>query len=454
MRLIVSCAHNGSVKEIVCNAGTDTSVQTAPQPLSVKSHLKEGANATVCQMYTFGDKVIMARSNGSVELYKITKQAHEAKPVEPVEQTENPTGPAPLPEPEYDVSQFEMLSSLSNLLNDARLEKVFQKSTKRTKIYDTFVSLAPVPQSTNEFLLACKSGLIYIISVKKNTIKELAKHEVKAPLDFAQVYDNTKTGSLVFAYGGEENLVKLATLNKSFSELTQIWEAKNVANDRLDMRVPVWPTALRFLDPMESTKTSADSDKLNYQFVVITHWSHLGIYNTNHGRKPQEYIDLFPKREPLAHLSMCGSTADDITPAGNLRSSDLKNFTFVTADLKKDIFRFNNKGRLLNKYGKGDIVGSASFIQTVDSKYLLAGGLDRYCRVYDLESSRRIAKVYVTGKVDCISMLDDDEIVIPQPESKAKQALKKKKHQIENETEKDVEELWDHLEGSNKRAKK
>lgn len=453
MRLIVGCAHNGSIKEIVCNAGTDTSVQTAPQPLSVKSHLKEGAQATVCQMYTFDDKVVMARANGSVQLYKITKQAHQKKNVEPVENTNEANTSTPVPEPEFDVSQFEELSSLTNLLDDSRLEKVFQKSTKRTKIYDTFVSLSPVAGSTHDLLLACKSGLIYIISVEKDTIKQLSKHEVKAPLDFAQVYDNTKTESVVFAYGGEENLVKLAKLSKDYSELSQIWEAKNVANDRLDMRVPVWPTALRFLNPAKSTDKT-DSNKLNYQFVVVTHWSHLGIYNTQHGRKPQQYIDLLPKREPLAHLTMCGS-AEDITPAGNLGSDNISNFTFVTADLKKDILRFNSKGRLLNKYGKGDIVGSASFIQAVDGKYLLAGGLDRYCRVYDLESSRRIAKVYVTGKVNCISMLDDNEIVIPRPESQTKQAQKKKKkHQIENETEQDVEELWDHLEGSNKKAKK
>jgi len=456
MRLLVSCTHNGSLKEIVCNQDTDTSVQTARQPFSVKAHMVEDANAKISQLLSVGGSLVVARDNGSVELYDCTRVPHtvdsdDVTTDDITATTDKEEAPVVL-KPMFDITEFELLSTVSDLLNDTRLENASKKSSMRTKIYDTFVSMHQLPNNKNVLLLASKSGLVHIISIKKNTLKLIKTHEIIAPLDFAQIYDNTNSKSVVFAYGGEENLVKLVKLSANFKELTKIWEAKNVANDRLDMRIPVWPTALKFLNPQDSNKI--ESDKLNYQFVVVTHWSHLAVYQTQHGRKPLEYIDLLLKRDPLACLEMVGNEKL-MTAAGNLKSSDVNDFSFVTTDLKKNVMRFNNKGRLITKFGKDDIVGSAFFVITVKGKYLLQGGLDRYVRVFDLESARRIAKVYVTGKCNNVLMLDDDEVEIPQPPGKGKRA-QKKRHQPENETEQDVEELWGHLEenGSRKKTKK
>lgn len=445
MRLLVSCAHNGSLKEIVCNQGTDTAVQTALQPFHNKSHAVQGAHCNIAQMYNLkSDKLLVARVNGVVELYDCAR----ARVAATLEQSEES-----LVQPEFDINEFKMMSSITGLLDDSRLEHVFKKSTKRTKIYDTFVSLNRMPGKSDVFLVATKSGLIHIVQLHNDSIEKLFTHEVTAPLDFAQVYDNVNKGkeNVVFAYGGEENLVKLVQLtNSDFSELKQIWEAKNVANDRLDMRVPVWPTALKFLNPEASSKI--DSDKLNFQFVTISHWSHLSVYKTQHGRRPISQIDLLPKREPLAQLQIIASE-DIMTPAGNVKSQNIDSFSFVTTDLKKDILKFNNKGRLIGKFGRGDVMGSSTFIQIVKGKYLLQGGLDRYVRVYDLESTRIIAKIYVTGKVNNVIMIDEDEIVIPQAVDKKKVKEDKKRQRIENETEQDVEELWDDLENRNKKTK-
>lgn len=451
MRLLVSCSHNGSVKEIVCNKGTDTSIQTALQPFSVRTNLISGGSSsgTVSQMLAVSGKLLLcARDSGVVELYSSKQKPIEYEPMEGEQEDLRPR---------FDINEFELLSSVDGLLDDSKLEHISKKSAKRTKIYDTFVSLSSLPQKKNtHFLLGTKSGLIHIIEIangqKLNVVKT---HELKAPMDFVQIYDNeTNDKEVVFAYGGEENLVKLIKLFNNYTDLEKIWEAKNVANDRLDMRVPVWPTALKFLDPIKSG--NIDSDKLNYQFAVVTHWSHLGIYQTQHGRKPLHYIDLLPNREPISNLEMVADNADDLTPAGNLKSSNIDNFTFVATDFKKNVLRFNNKGRLITKFGRDDIVGSPYFIKVINEKYLVQGGVDRYVRVFDLQSARRIAKVYVTGKCSHVVMLNDDEIEIPIPaeeKKKAEQIKKKRQHQPENETEQDVEELWDHLESGSKSKK-
>lgn len=449
MRLLVSCNHNGSVKEIVCNKGTDTSIQTALQPFSIKTNLIGKKNSgTVSQMIAIdGSLLLVARDSGVVELYESKLKSIEYDEMDGEQEDLRPR---------FNINDFNLLGSVDGLLDDSKLEIISKKSAKRTKIYDTFVSLSQLSSKKLCFLLGTKSGLIHIIEIEKNqTLKVTKTHELKAPMDFLQIYDNeSNEKECIFAYGGEENLVKLIKLSNNFTQIEKIWEAKNVANDRLDMRVPVWPTALKFLDPIKSDKI--DSSKLNYQFIVVTHWAHLGIYQTQHGRKPLHYIDLLPNREPLANLEMVADNCDDLTPEGNLKSSDINNFTFVSTDFKKNVLRFNNKGRLITKFGRDDIVGTPYFIKVINEKYLVQGGVDRYVRVFDLQSARRIAKIYVTGKCNNVIMLDDNEIEIPIPaqeKKKAEQIKKRRQHQPENETEQDVEELWDQLESSTKTKK-
>ena len=449
MRLLVSCIDNGSLKEIVCNKGTNTSIQTARQPFSLTTHMKRGASNAIdtLRIFTLGAerRLLLARTNGSIELVKMS------------ESSKSFTDPESSEVYKFDTSSFEVLDSIGGgLLDDSRLETVSKKSSKRSRIRDCFVSLQRLPLGSDSlvYVLVSKSGLLHVIKYieSDDKLEKLSTHELRAPLDFAQVYDNdvhnanpdANNKGFVVAYGGEENLIKLVKLERDFSSLKQIWEAKNVANDRLDLRVPVWPTALKFLDPVPTT---VDTSKLNYQFVVVTHWSHLGIYRTQHGRRPLKYIDLLPKREPLAQLEFVSSAECGKTELGNLKSSDFDKLVFVTTDLKKNVMKFNEKGRLLGKFGKNDITGAASFIKVVSEKYLIQGGLDNYVRVFDVESLRLLCKVYVDSTVNFVEVLDTEEIL-------SEETLKRTREEREEEEE-DPEALWDRLnEGNSGHAKK
>lgn len=308
MRLLVSCVDSGSIKEVLCNIGTDTSVQSALQPFHVAPHLAEGLKAYVDRMWVISeDEAILARNSGVVELVKISKhlKENEALQVDPKGESKNEKSLSD-DLPKFDISEFEITSSVSDLFDDAKLESLSSKSVKRTKLVDGFVTLCPIKKdsSNNTFVAATKSGLLHII--KKGEDKKLIKLAslgLKAPVEFLQLYDleDTDTDKYIFAYGGEENLIKLVEIDSSFQSLKQIWEAKNVKNDRLDMRVPVWPMALRFLEPSPS---KTEKGKLNYQFAAITRWSHLTKYSTQHGRKPFAQIDLLPNREPLSQMEV------------------------------------------------------------------------------------------------------------------------------------------------------
>lgn len=450
MRLLVSCVDSGSIKEVLCNIGTDTSVQSALQPFHVAPHLAEGLKAYVDRMWVISeDEAILARNSGVVELVKISKhlKENEALQVDPKGESKNEKSLSD-DLPKFDISEFEITSSVSDLFDDAKLELLSSKSVKRTKLVDGFVTLCPIKKdsSNNTFVAATKSGLLHII--KKGEDKKLIKLAslgLKAPVEFLQLYDleDTDTDKYIFAYGGEENLIKLVEIDSSFQSLKQIWEAKNVKNDRLDMRVPVWPMALRFLEPSPG---KTEKGKLNYQFAAITRWSHLTKYSTQHGRKPFAQIDLLPNREPLSQMEVFDAKGENVDSSlGNFQSETFNELNVITTDYKKNVFKFDGNGRMLGKVGRDDITGSSTYIHVHDGKYLLQGGLDRYVRIFDIKTNKMLVKVYVGSRINFIVMLDDVEIEMPLSPS-AKAAKEKQKRKV-TELEEDADELWNKLEG-------
>lgn len=451
MRLLVSCQDSGSLKEVVCNLGVNTSIQDAEQPLHLETNLAQNLSNCIDLFHVINDRtIILARNNGNVELVSCELlDKYTSEEIETARSEAEASKDSSKLLTNFQFTKFDVIDTISKLLDSKKLEPLFEKSKKRTKLTDGFVSLSPLPGQNSTFILATKSGYVHIIQIKKNSkLVKLQSHEIKAPLEFAQLYDGpVKGGKFVFAYGGEENLIKLVEMSSNFKKLEQIWEAKNVPNDRIDLRVPVWPMAVRFLKSNE--EATLDKDKLNYQFVAITRWSHLGIYKTQHGRKPLHYIDLLPKREPLTGLSMIGQISD----LQNLLSDNINEFSFVTMDTKKDVLKFNEKGRLIGKFGKGEIVGMSNYIQCVNDKYLIQGGADRYLRVFDLKSTKLLVKIYMGSKINYIKMVDDhviDRAQLPKPVSKKSE----RKRQMMEETEQDVEELWSKLENRSKRIKK
>ncbi|AQZ17890.1 NSA1 (YGL111W) [Zygosaccharomyces parabailii] len=414
MRLLISCQEGGSLKEAVCAVGTDSSVQNAQQPLKVDPIFSDGADSCVDIMHVSGDNLLLGRRTGLLELLKL--------------------------------EGYQPLDHISDLLDDARMEPFYSRSKKRVKLKDCFVAFQPLRE--NHFFLATKSGLIHILKIEDSRrLLKIQTLEVIGPLDFAQVCDNwTKRQSkYVFGYGGEENQIKLVEMEADFSKLRQIWEAKNVKNDRLDMRVPVWPTAMKFLEPSRTASTV--DNKVNYQFVLITHWSYLGHYNTQHGRRPLIYKQLFEDSEALEHLEVVSPLS---TSLGNVATDHFRDFAIITTDTKRNVYKFDINGRLLSKIGRGDISGAASFVKVIEPGYLLEGGLDKYARVYDVRSGERLIKVYAGASIKYITLLDADRM-----DPLENQYVASKRKPVENQGEEDADELWKELDEKNfKRQKK
>lgn len=437
----MACDDSGSIKELICNKNTDTSVQKALQPFHVEAHLSEGLNSRVQLMKLTADGLLLAaRANGSIQLIQVTRDSRDME------------GKDPATESQFEVSHLQVVSSVLNLFDESRLVALHKQSKKRSKPRDGFVALDLIPGTANRVMCATRSGRVHVLALKDNTLELLTSNSVKAPLEFAQVYDfsenkpgnkKRKSKSATFAYGGEENLVKICQFSSDYKKIEQVWEAKNVSNDRLDLKVPIWPMKLRFLEPA----TGVEEGKVNYQFVTINHLGHFRQYKTSVGRKPIKSYPLLAKNESATQL--CALNCE-LTASGNIKSDTFENLELVTTDSKKNVFSFNARSEMLGKYGNGDITGYASFIDVCDQKYLLQGGLDRYVRVFDPKTRAQICKCYTNSKVSSILLIDDDEVQIPQPENSKK---RKSKEEYAEEAAQEDEQIWSVLEGSKKRAK-
>ena len=150
-------------------------------------------------------------------------------------------------------------------------------------------------------------------------------------------------------FGGRENDIQLFNIN------TQqiLWKAKNVSNDKLSLRVPIYITAVKFLGETNTNK-----------IITGTGYKQIRVY------------DVKAKRSPVVNFDIGGEEAYRITSI--LPSSDEK--TVYIADSTGGLYLFDMGMRRRISTLKGNF-GSIRDLKTdPEGQYLAAVGLDRYIR--------------------------------------------------------------------------
>ncbi|XP_060014866.1 WD repeat-containing protein 74 isoform X5 [Lagenorhynchus albirostris] len=212
------------------------------------------------------------------------------------------------------------------------------------------------------------------------------------------------------ATGGKENALKVWDLQGSEEP---VFRAKNVRNDWLDLRVPIWDQDIQFLP---------ESQKL----VTCTGYHQVRVYDP-----------ASPQRRPVleATYGEYPLTAMTLTPGGNSVIVGNTHGQLAEIDLRQ--------GRLLVCL-KG-LAGSVRGLQCHPSKPLLAScGLDRVLRVHRIRNPRGLDhKVYLKSQLNCLLLSGrdnwEDEPHEPQEPNKVPS----------EDTETD--ELWASLEAAAKR---
>ncbi|XP_071041287.1 WD repeat-containing protein 74 isoform X2 [Parasteatoda tepidariorum] len=168
------------------------------------------------------------------------------------------------------------------------------------------------------------------------------------------------------ATGGEENDLKVWDLN-AFEKA--IFMAKNVRNDFLDLRVPVWITDMKF-------------QELN-KIVTCTRHHQVRLYDTRAQRRP--VIDMEFEKYPLMSLSLAHNENQIVVGSSRGR--------MALIDLRK---------KLLVHVFKG-FAGSIRCVQCHPTQPLVAScGLDRFLRIHELNQHKLLKKIYLKTKLNTL----------------------------------------------------
>ena len=150
-------------------------------------------------------------------------------------------------------------------------------------------------------------------------------------------------------FGGRENDIQLHNI----STQDVLWKAKNVSNDKLSLRVPIYITAVKFLGEDATNK-----------IITGTGYKQIRVY------------DVKAKRCPVVNFEIGGEEAYRITSI--LPSPDEK--TVYIADSTGGLYLYDIGMRRRIFTLKGNF-GSIRDLKTdPDGQYLAAVGLDRYIR--------------------------------------------------------------------------
>ncbi|GMM31960.1 ribosome biosynthesis protein [Martiniozyma asiatica (nom. inval.)] len=238
----------------------------------------------------------------------------------------------------------------------------------------------------------------------------------KESISAFQIYNST-----IIAYGGPQTDLRVIQLpTKKEGKVIVKFKAKNLPNDRLDLSPKIHITQIHFINETE--------------LYTLTHFGQLRYYNTAEGRKPRTDVKI---------------SSGSIVKSEFLNGSDL-----IVADGTGETQLINPKGgsgKLLGKFKDSNGVMSTQSVIISRDNFALMGGSDRYIRIYN--EREQWGKVYVSGKVSGIAILDAPEISQKkkqQEKGKGKFKITDKASDEENnvpvEEEDSEDEMWTKLE--------
>lgn len=170
------------------------------------------------------------------------------------------------------------------------------------------------------------------------------------------------------ATGGKENDLKIWDIENVEKP---VFKAKNVANDFLDHRVPVWITDMQFFP---------DSEKI----IACTGYHHIRLYDPK-----------TPQKRPVVNMEF------DEYPLTALSIAQGENYVIV-GNSRGRMGLFDLRKKLLVHCFKG-FAGSIRSIQCHQSLPLVAScGLDRFLRIHDVGSHQLLHKVYLKSRLNCL----------------------------------------------------
>lgn len=217
-------------------------------------------------------------------------------------------------------------------------------------------------------VVSCSDDGVVQVSSLNGKVGDSASFDVSGAVSAVDRQDD------VVAVGGREHELSLWDLGTQ----ERRWRARNVVNDKLDMRRPVWVGAARFL-----TDTT---------LVVGTRYKQIRVY------------DVRAKRRPVAD-------ADDVTEHA-VRQLIALTDAVLLGDVAGDVITFDlKKMRMRHRYA-----GPAGSVRALakhphNDALFAAAGLDRHCHIWDASSTKdkaAVASIYCKQRLNALLWIPFD----------------------------------------------
>ena len=224
-----------------------------------------------------------------------------------------------------------------------------------------------------------RSGRVAVIKDANKSDKAM-EMKVKSTFSISgPVTASATCGGGGMAFGGKENDLMLYDIGTE----TQVWKAKNVANDYLNLRVPIWIADIAFRFPGECSVSGAT-------MLTGTGYKHVRGYDTRlESHKPTFTFDV----EGDYRITSIASSPDG-------------NGVYV-GDASGGLFLFDIRTQRRQNTLKGPTGSVRELSLSRSGGYLASVGLDRYARVYSSITNKAVAHVYVKNRTNFVQFLDD-----------------------------------------------
>lgn len=410
MKFLCSGDNIAYLKEVVCDEGTDTSKKDGTQPTSIRKICEHDrfVGVKVESINQYKERfLIVCRKGGIITLY-------------------------------------DSFSDHYNQLHEYALP---------VESDDHLVSLVVI-DDLDLIIAAYESANLYFISLSgEKFTNDPVNSKLPGDKPISAFVKNPETPG-VFAFGGKDNDLKIVHLfdlkisSITLAELLStvinpkvLFTAKNVRNDHLDLQAPIWISKILFVENL---------GKDGYKLVTATRYGQIRIYDTTHGRRP--IYDFKVSENPLIGLAFADEEHENVIVSDS--RNIIAKYSLSKFDMNGEHIRSASAGsivkpapKLLGKYNSGENSGAILAIDVIEDEIVSIGGLDRYLKVYDVESREIVAKVYMGVEVTGIIILEGTE----ENKQEAAPILKKKRKIISPEKELEEDnEIWQQLDENSK----
>lgn len=277
-------------------------------------------------------------------------------------------------------------SSSTKMINPVGLERIVQNGA-----------------FTDKVLLYNAQGSVSVYNTSSN-VASMVDFTVKGPLCSSATCDG---GQVLF--GGKENDAKLYSLETQ----KELWAAKNVSQDKLHLRVPVWNTCLAFRDSLSDTFAGSDAPTETTQ-------SNSGIFYSGTAYRHVRMYDMKASQQPVVTFELGADYR--VTAIQPAKGSDSERFLYV-ADTAGFLTQWDMRMQRRLHTLKGAAGSIRRMALSSDGQELACVGLDRFLRTYDTSTNKMTSAVYLKNRLNTCLFVGDSRSA----SSKAEKASSKKK---------------------------